>query len=46
MIVRIDFGDAKSFVVELIGIVSLILAGVSLTLIEIWGIQKIWHLMF
>jgi hypothetical protein len=32
-------------IVEGIGILSLLLAGVALILIEIWGIKKIWHVM-
>jgi hypothetical protein len=43
-----DFGSglavAKSFIVESISLASLVLAGVALVLIEIWGIKKIWHL--
>ena len=37
--------DAKSFIVEGIGMASLLLAGVALMLIEFWGIKKIWRLM-
>jgi hypothetical protein len=37
-------GDAKSFVVEGISLMSLILAGLALLLIELWGIKKIWRL--
>ena len=37
--------DAKSFIVEGIGIGSLLLAGLALMLIELWGIKKIWGLM-
>lgn len=37
-------GDAKYFVVEGIGLMSLVLAGVALLLIELWGIKKIWRL--
>jgi hypothetical protein len=35
----------KSAIVERIGISSLLLAGIALTLIEFWGIKKIWRLM-
>ena len=41
----VDFSAAKSFVVEGIGLLSLVLAGIAVTLIEIWGIKKIWRLM-
>lgn len=45
----IDFGFdlafAKSLIVECIGLASLVLAGVAVVLIEIWGIMKIWRLM-
>jgi hypothetical protein len=43
--VGVNFDAAKSFIVEGIGIASLLLAGVALVLIEVWGIKKIWHLM-
>lgn len=36
---------AKSAIVELIGLMSLLLTGVALLLIECWGIQKIWTLI-
>jgi hypothetical protein len=36
---------AKNVIVEGIGLTSLLLAGVALTLIECWGIKKIWKLM-
>jgi hypothetical protein len=36
---------AKNVIVECIGLTSLLLAGVALTLIECWGIKKIWKLM-
>jgi hypothetical protein len=40
-----DLAIAKSLIVEGIGLASLVLAGVALVLIEIWGIKKIWRLM-
>ena len=40
-----DLATAKSLIVESIGLVSLVLAGVALVLIEIWGIKKIWRLI-
>ena len=36
---------AKNAIVELIGLTSLLLAGIALVLIECWGIKKIWRLM-
>lgn len=41
----LDLAIAKSLIVEGIGLVSLVLAGVALVLIEVWGIKKIWRLM-
>ena len=40
-----DLALAKSLVVEGIGLASLVLAGIALVLIEIWGIKKIWRLV-
>jgi hypothetical protein len=39
------FTSAKIVIVESIGLTSLLLAGVALTLIECWGIKKIWKLI-
>jgi hypothetical protein len=39
------FASAKTVIVESIGLTSLLLAGVALTLIECWGIKKIWKLI-
>jgi hypothetical protein len=41
----LDLAIAKSLIVEGISLASLVLAGVALVLIEIWGIKKIWRLM-
>jgi hypothetical protein len=39
------FSSAKDVIVESIGLISLLLAGVALFLIEFWGIKKIWKLL-
>jgi hypothetical protein len=43
--VAVNLEAVKSMIVEGIGIASLLLAGVALVLIEVWGIKKIWHVM-
>ena len=41
----LDLAVAKSMIVEGISLASLLLAGIALVLIEVWGIMKIWRLM-
>jgi hypothetical protein len=44
-VLRMNLDVVKSVIVEGIGIASLLLAGVAVVLIEIWGIKKIWRVM-
>jgi len=40
-----EFAFGKTIAVESIALVSLVLSGVALVLIEVWGILKIWQLI-